>query len=346
MSVQLKRSLSSSINQDHVLKQGQLGIEMPSDTNTSTSEFKLKIGDGSTKWSALPYFGDTSNISLDSLSGTLPITKGGTGSTDASTARTNLGAADGSVFYSNGNGSVAIEISNFTQFMMDCYPASGTASYLQWNPYIFVLSHSSDAMKCSESVSLRPRHRAPAIEFALEDTRDSISETLRFEILTGNRSLSPGSSGEVDIGKASSKFRTIYASTGTIQTSDRSEKNSIHYLSDSSVSTVDENGTAQPAIGLQDVIEFLQVCEPATFLYNAPETTQSSPEFRQLGLIADDVESTKLFPYIGCRMSWEDDPEHGVEAGSTLGLKPLPVAVAALTICKYLFQRLEALEST
>lgn len=55
MAIQLKRGLTASIDNNYVLKQGQIGIEMPTAQNTSDYPFKFKIGDGQTVWSALPY---------------------------------------------------------------------------------------------------------------------------------------------------------------------------------------------------------------------------------------------------------------------------------------------------
>lgn len=61
MSIQLKRSLTSNLNTNHILKQGQLGIEMPSSTNSASNPFKMKIGDGTSTYSSLPYFGSSSS---------------------------------------------------------------------------------------------------------------------------------------------------------------------------------------------------------------------------------------------------------------------------------------------
>lgn len=59
MAIKLKRSLTADINPAYVLEQGQVGIEMPEALNTADKSFKIKIGDGTTPWSNLPYFGGT-----------------------------------------------------------------------------------------------------------------------------------------------------------------------------------------------------------------------------------------------------------------------------------------------
>lgn len=52
MSLQLKRAQTSDINPDLVLKEGQPGVELRGGGATPP---RLKIGDGTTKWSELPY---------------------------------------------------------------------------------------------------------------------------------------------------------------------------------------------------------------------------------------------------------------------------------------------------
>lgn len=181
------------------------------------------------------------------------------------------------------------------------------------------------------------------------------------------------------LGDSSHKWRYLYAYSGSIQTSDRSAKDSIHYIQyveDSEAmkpatmsmrSTAVENtseGTASQ-ITLEDVIDFVSNLSPVTFCYKDGqgedvEATEenSDPEDIQLGLIADDIKDHKLFKYVGVETTYEEevtpavkDEEGNVvteavtETKTTLGLQAIPLATAALTACKYLIQKNEEIES-
>lgn len=183
------------------------------------------------------------------------------------------------------------------------------------------------------------------------------------------------------LGSSSYKWRYVYAYSGTIQTSDRSAKDSIHYITqsnnDSSVmkaatmslrstsleSTSDSSDTSQ--VTIEDVIDFVSNLSPVTFCYkdgqgDDVEATEenSEPEDIQLGLIADDIKDHKLFKYVGVETTYEEeitpavkDEEGNVvteavtETKTTLGLQAIPLATAALTACKYLIQKNEEIES-
>lgn len=183
------------------------------------------------------------------------------------------------------------------------------------------------------------------------------------------------------LGSSSYKWRYVYAYSGTIQTSDRSAKDSIHYITesnnDSSVmkaatmslrstsleSTSDNSDTSQ--VTIEDVIDFVSNLSPVTFCYKDGqgedvEATEenSEPEDIQLGLIADDIKDHKLFKYVGVETTYEEeitpavkDEEGNVvteavtETKTTLGLQAIPLATAALTACKYLIQKNEEIES-
>ena len=181
------------------------------------------------------------------------------------------------------------------------------------------------------------------------------------------------------LGDSYNKWRCLYAYSGTIQTSDRSAKDSIHYIQyveDSEAmkpatmsmrSTAVENTSegAASQITLEDVIDFVSNLNPATFCYKDGqgediEATEenSDPEDIQLGLIADDIKDHKLFKYVGVETTYEEevtpavkDEEGNVvteavtETKTTLGLQAIPLATAALTACKYLIQKNEEIES-
>ena len=84
----------------------------------------------------------------------------------------------------------------------------------------------------------------------------------------------------------------------------------------------------------------------------------NNTESVQLGLIADDIKDEPLFNYVGATMEYDTiiEPEEKDENGNiikeavkkkniTLGLKAIPLAVTALTACKYLLSINKQLES-
>lgn len=169
------------------------------------------------------------------------------------------------------------------------------------------------------------------------------------------------------LGKSTNKWETIYATTGTINTSNRSDKEDIHYLDEKQLKTRTLNTIT--SFSTTDIINFIEKLNPCTFVYkdtkDEPVYTDvqsalnsNNTEMVQLGLIADDIKDEPLFNYIGATMKYQDEiePEEKDENGNiikeavyeektTLGLKPIPLAVAALTCCKYLLQKVNELEN-
>lgn len=168
------------------------------------------------------------------------------------------------------------------------------------------------------------------------------------------------------LGSASYKWRYLYAYSGTIQTSDRSAKSDIKYLSNNEVATMSaDSDTDSTNITMNDVVDFVKELEPATFCYkdgngDNPTEAESSPEMIQLGLIADDICDSKLFKYVGVETEADDiiEPEEiDEETGEVIkeaviadekktvrGLQAIPLATAALTCCKYLLAEIENLK--
>jgi len=165
------------------------------------------------------------------------------------------------------------------------------------------------------------------------------------------------------LGSSSSKWRYVYAYSGTIQTSGRENKDSVRYLAAASPAPRKaRSATAAPdpdGLSLEDVEEFVKALNPATFCYKdgqgeGVEATEenSAPEMIQLGLIAEDVKDTRLFKYIGCESAYHVEEERDgagnvvreAESGTALGLKILPLTVAALAACKILLGKKDELE--
>ena len=177
--------------------------------------------------------------------------------------------------------------------------------------------------------------------------------------------LKPSTNGTIDLGSLAYRFHTIYASTGTIQTSDRASKSQIHYIDkpQPKLRTLSTN-SQEETFTTNDIINFIKQLNPATFVYNNGENEQTieealekSPASIQLGLIADDIKDTSLYKYIGVEETYDKiiEPEEKDEEGNiikeaiienvtTLGLKPIPLATLALTACKYLININEQLE--
>lgn len=117
-----------------------------------------------------------------------------------------------------------------------------------------------------------------------------------------------------------------------------------------------------------DIIEFIKSLNPCTFVYKDDSSNSrytdinsaldsNNTEMTQLGLIADDIKDEELFNFIGATMEYNEEiePKEVDESGNvikeavtetktTLGLKPIPLAVLALTACKYLINKLEEKE--
>ena len=166
-----------------------------------------------------------------------------------------------------------------------------------------------------------------------------------------------------NLGSPTYKWNSIYANVSTIQTSNRSDKSDIHYL--------DENIRTRLVTSEQfttkDIISFINTLKPAVFVYKQNEENNilisdaianNNTESVQLGLIADDIKDEPLFNYVGATMEYDTiiEPEEKDENGNiikeavkkkniTLGLKAIPLAVTALTACKYLLSINKQLKS-
>ena len=163
------------------------------------------------------------------------------------------------------------------------------------------------------------------------------------------------------LGRTNQRWGTVYCVTMS-ESSDSKDKSDIQYITSNSVSNsnnttrkarakaVSASNDTSSTISTEDVISFVKNCSPATFVYkgvqNAPATVSeaitSSPEAVHLGLIADDIENDVVFPFIGAKSEFTEDD--GTKT-SQLSLKPLSIAVAALTACKYLLNEVETLKN-
>ena len=191
----------------------------------------------------------------------------------------------------------------------------------------------------------------------------NVNASMGFNPILNSTSTGTG----ISLGMSTYKWRYLYAYSGTIQTSDRSSKDSIHYLDSSDepkvakMLTMSTKSSSTSTITMDDVIDFVKNIKPTTFCYyDGSETAtedNSDPEMIQLGLIADDIKDHKLYKYIGVDRTdevtteEEKDEEGNVvkeletQSVHTLGLQVLPLTVAALTACKYLLNQVETLKT-
>lgn len=406
MAIQLKRSLTSQIDQNYILAQGQVGIEMQGAANTAASPFRMKLGDGASLWKELPYFGESAEVDLSSVvpisrtinskplssdivltaddvgargsawmptasdvgarpnswvpslndcRGILSVSKGGTGVTTIDALKTALGVGS-----SSGTANVIDEIPSVnstpkgvgiranmfvrlksSSILAGGYPVESNSPNNQWY-------YSNDPK--NTAICEGTRGSGAEFRWIVEESYSGVHYQTGQVMLDTSAFYGSGITGsglnssEIMLGSEYGPWKAVYASTGIIQSSDASVKHAIHYLSDASIATVDEDGKQVAAMSLENVIDFINTTEPATFVYNdaSHEIATDDPSNRQLGLIANDVETHPLFPYIGGRYTWE---AHGdIPAGSSLALKPIPLAVAALTACKYLLTQVDSLQ--
>lgn len=436
MAIQLKRSVSSQIDPNYVLAQGQVGIEMPGASNTADAPFRLKIGDGTSIWASLPYFGESAEVDLSSVvptsrtinmhpltsdvtltasdvgaatashthseylttsgtaaaatklatartirtnlgststasfngtanitpgvSGTLPVTNGGTGVTSIDALKTALGVSSNSSLIATEAGTFSDGSNKQSNFVI-AYDSTSehqtlnlklgkiSDTTIRGSSWMYVTSERIVLTGTgSNGVSLRSNFVDTTYAVELKPVQMSQLEEAFYPTIS------------IALGTPNLKWKTVYATTGAIQTSDRQSKYHISYLSQSNVAQADDTSPTGYNPDLSTVLQFIQNMDPATFCYKNSQTEstenakQANPEDIQLGLIADDIESDPIFPYIGAKYTWEasdaifDNQGHEIEpareAGSALALKPIPLAVAALTACKYLLQRVELLE--
>lgn len=227
------------------------------------------------------------------------------------------------------------------------------ASYAPWN-YLYLGELRDSSTGSYYSSSLQGTSSGIMIDISAQSTTSA-------SVYPDHNSTSTSTG--YNLGNSTHKWRYLYAYSGTIQTSDRAAKDSIHYLEEQPVvakMSAKSTTTSTTGITMDDVIDFVKNIQPTTFCYYDGEETateeNSDQEMIQLGLIADDIKDHPLYKYIGVDrddiMVIEEEKdkegnviqEHEEKQIHTLGLQVLPLTVAALTACKYLINKLEEKE--
>lgn len=174
--------------------------------------------------------------------------------------------------------------------------------------------------------------------------------------IDAKNSVSPVDDNSTTLGEDSIRWKSVWAQAGTIQTSDRSEKQDIKYIKSvqSSAKTVrkvsaNSDISTDSSVSLEDIISFVENINPATFVYKSKDDpdatvdTASHSEDIQIGLIADDIYESDFYKYIGTETTFTDKKTN--EVITRRGLKPLALAVTALACCKYLINEINTLKN-
>lgn len=290
-----------------------------------------------------------------STSSLYPITSGGSSLGESGHGWTDLVLnGTGTIRFTSGKGSAATTRSALSEH-------SNPDDTSKYNLYIGG-TYSSDLFYADTDYA-ETHIVGERIEFNMPDLYRTIvigNDTTSGFYMSGYDNSSNGTK-KPSLGRSNQRWGTVYCMSVS-ESSDSKDKSDIQYITSNSISNSNTttrkararaasvSNDASSTISTEDVISFVKNCSPATFVYkgvqNAPATVSeaiiSSPEAVHLGLIADDIENDVVFPFIGAKSEFTEDD--GTKA-SQLSLKPLSVAVAALTACKYLLNKVETLES-
>lgn len=160
--------------------------------------------------------------------------------------------------------------------------------------------------------------------------------------------------GILDLGQSGvdKRWGVVYCQAVS-ESSDVSLKSDIHYLDQPQVKMLSSTADVQEeqSITVEDVLEFISELKPATFVYKSKDISTVSDaeelnmEAIHLGIIANDIEDSKLFEYVASKHETTTTLEDGtIKVNKNLSIKPTSFAVAALTACKYLINQVKELK--
>lgn len=140
------------------------------------------------------------------------------------------------------------------------------------------------------------------------------------------------------LGYSGKRWSTVYASNGTIQTSDRRRKNDIRL-----VPQKDQTAEETPALTQEDLLDFIRNVDIYTYVSD-PEHTKtvqdamSANEYEKIhiGIMANDLTGSKIFPFIGHK--------DGADENAPVGMKYESLGVVALYAIRTLYDRIDKLE--
>lgn len=140
------------------------------------------------------------------------------------------------------------------------------------------------------------------------------------------------------MGYSDNRWTTVYATNGTIQTSDRRRKSDIRL-----VPQKDQTAEETPALTQEDLLDF--VCNVDIYTYvSDPEHTKTvqdamaANEYEKIhiGIMANDLTGSKIFPFVGHK--------DGSDENAPVGMKYESLGVVALYAIRALYDRIDKLE--
>ena len=140
------------------------------------------------------------------------------------------------------------------------------------------------------------------------------------------------------LGDSGKRWNTVYASNGTIQTSDRRRKNDIRL-----VPQKDQMAEETPALTQEDLLDFVRNVDIYTYVSD-PEHTKTvqdamaANEYEKIhiGIMANDLVGSKIFPFVGHK--------DGSDENAPVGMKYESLGVVALYAIRALYDRIDKLE--
>lgn len=140
------------------------------------------------------------------------------------------------------------------------------------------------------------------------------------------------------LGYSGKRWSTVYASNGTIQTSDRRRKNDIRL-----VPQKDQTAEETPALTQEDLLDFIRNVDIYTYVSDPKHTKTvqdaiEGGEYEQIhiGIMANDLTGSKIFPFIGHK--------DGADEDALVGMKYESLGVVALYAIRALYDRIDKLE--
>ena len=141
------------------------------------------------------------------------------------------------------------------------------------------------------------------------------------------------------MGYSDNRWTTVYATNGTIQTSDRRRKSDIRL-----VPQKDQTAEETPALTQEDLLDFIRNVDIYTYVSD-PEHTKTvqdamaANEYERIhiGIMANDLTGSKIFPFIGHK--------DGADEDALVGMKYESLGVVALYAIRALYDRIDKLET-
>ena len=140
------------------------------------------------------------------------------------------------------------------------------------------------------------------------------------------------------LGDSGKRWNTVYATNGTIQTSDRRRKSDIRL-----VPQKDQMAEETPALTQEDLLDFVRNVNIYTYVSDPTHTetvqdAMAANEYERIhiGIMANDLTGSKIFPFIAHK--------DGADENAPVGMKYESLGVVALYAIRALYDRIDKLE--